>query len=164
MIKLLKTTDLMEILDLFHYSVKEMINSGIDQWDEEYPNEDIINNDLINSNGYGFYIDGKIVSYMAINELYDVEYNDINWKYDHNKSLVMHRLTVHPQYYKRGIAKNMLLFLENYIVESGHTGVRLDTFSKNPGAISLYRKFQYLEAGYVNFRKGKFIVFEKSMY
>ena len=41
--------------------------------------------------------------------------------------------------------------------------IRLDAFGDNPGAIALYRKLGYWEAGMVRFRRGEFLCFEKSL-
>jgi ribosomal protein S18 acetylase RimI-like enzyme len=41
--------------------------------------------------------------------------------------------------------------------------VRLDAFSHNPAALKLYRRLNYCEVGFVDFRKGRFILFEKKL-
>ncbi len=48
---------------------------------------------------------GKCVAYVAINEEQSPEYSQINWFTDGRKVLVIHRLSVHPEFQGKGIAK-----------------------------------------------------------
>jgi ribosomal protein S18 acetylase RimI-like enzyme len=87
----------------------------------------------------------------------------VDWKYIHDKSLILHRLAIHPKHQKQGIARKMMAFYEDYAVQNGFKTIRFDTFSENPAAMNLYKSLGYNIPGYVNFKKGKFWVFEKQI-
>ncbi len=53
-------------------------------------------------------------------------------------------------------------FSEKLAVESGYRSIRLDAFKKNPIAIKFYQDLEYFPAGSVQFRKDRFICFEKA--
>jgi len=56
-----------------------------------------------------------------------------------------------------------MLAAEGVLINMGIKSVRLDTFSENPAALRLYEKLGYKNTGRVNFRKGLFYLFEKSL-
>ena len=63
------------------------------------------------------------------------------------------RMFVLPEFRSKGIARAILTALEKRCIEIGNTSVRLETGSKQPEAIALYKSAGY--AGIVNF--GEFI-------
>ena len=56
------------------------------------------------------------------------------------KACIIHRLCVSPEVQNRGIGKIVLNHIENQLQNIGFESVRLDVFSENPYAISLYKK------------------------
>ena len=57
----------------------EMIKNNIDQWDESYPNSEVISE----YKGSKFYVNGvdnKIIGGVNIDQLQEHAYLDINWK------------------------------------------------------------------------------------
>lgn len=163
MIKKIETADIKSVMNLIGASVEHMFKNGIDQWDSIYPDRDTVSTDIKNSYAYGYFVDNEPAGYMALSTRYDVEYNDVNWKYNHDNSLILHRLTVHPKHQRKGIARKMMAYCEEYAIDNGYNTIRFDTFSENPGAMTLYKSLGYSIPGYVNFRKGKFWVFEKKI-
>lgn len=74
---------------------------------------------------------------------------------------VIHRLCVNPVYQNRGIAAQTLSHIEEELQKSGIKAVRLDVFSKNPFALSLYLGNGYEKVGFADWRKGSFYLMEK---
>ena len=73
---------------------------------------------------YGYFIDKKLVglvSYKVVGEVLDI-----------------HRLAVHPQYFKRGIAKELIEYVENTVTDVKKEIV--STGKDNYPAIKLYEK------------------------
>ncbi len=163
MIKKIEIDQIDLVMELIGASAHHMSKNGIDQWDSLYPDRDTVNTDIKNSYAYGYFMDNEPAGYMALNTNCDVEYNDVNWKYSHDNSLILHRLTVHPEHQRKGIARKMMAFYEEFAIKNGYKTIRFDTFSENPGAMNLYKSLGYNIPGYVNFRKGKFWVFEKQI-
>ncbi len=157
--------DLSDILSLISKCVKHMQSQGLYQWDELYPNSDIIESDLNNEDAYVLKDDGKCIAYVAINEEQSPEYSQVNWHTDGRKVLVIHRLCVHPKFQSKGIAKQMITFCEEMAMTGGYTCIRLDTYSKNQKALKLYEYLDYQKSGQVffPFKPDPFYCFEKSI-
>lgn len=163
MIKKLKIIDLDNACKIFHSVINKMKSQGIDQWDDIYPAMNILKEDILSESAFGYFIDGKPIAYIALNTRFDKEYNDVKWSLNHENSLVVHRLAIHSDFQNQGIGKKLMKFAEEYAVKNKYSGIRFDAFSKNPQALYLYKSLGYQEAGFVTFRKGKFIVFEKAL-
>ncbi|MBK5720869.1 hypothetical protein JGH11_08290 [Dysgonomonas sp. Marseille-P4677] len=65
--------DLDEIEKVLNDVKTNMILNGIDQWDSEYPNMDILQKDFKDQTGFVLVENGKILSYMVLNEICDKE-------------------------------------------------------------------------------------------
>ena len=155
--------DFHHIKDIFGKALLRMTEMGIDQWDEYYPNEDIIKNDIAKGELFAGYLNGIAVSAIVLNERQDPEYSEINWQYRDGKAGIIHRLCVHPHAQGMGIGRKTVAFIEKEALRLQCRHIRLDTFTNNPSALALYRSLGYQYAGDVMFRKGRFHCFEKSL-
>ena len=73
-------TDLENIMKLYRSCVAGMIKNGIDQWDESYPNPEIIIADLQAATYYVAQIKEEIIGGINIDQNQDKTYLDINWE------------------------------------------------------------------------------------
>ena len=110
-----------------------------------------------------FRIDNQIASVFVLNQECDPEYSVGNWKNNDTSFAVVHRLCVNPDFQRTGIGTRTILAAEALLTNMGIKSVRLDAFSENPAALRLYEKLGYQNTGRVNFRKGLFYLFEKSL-
>lgn len=163
MVRQLNINDLSGSFNVVQNAIKGMQGQGLDQWDEIYPDQTVIENDIAKDHAYGFFEDQHQCAYIVLNEESPAEYETVHWKKVTGKFLIVHRLCVAPQSQGKGIARKLMHYSENYAKEQGYTSIRLDTFSKNPAAIRLYEDLGYSKMGTVNFRKGTFYVYEKLM-
>lgn len=162
MIKLLTQNDLPQATSVLTKVKAHMMQQGIDQWDNQYPTKEILQNDIHNKQAFGYFEQDVLMAYMVLNEQCDPEYDDIQWQYP-APFLVMHRLFVCPSQQGKGISSKMLLFVEEYAKQHKYSSIRFDTFAKNPTANAVYLKKKYRFAGTVTFRKGLFNCFEKKI-
>lgn len=158
-----KLLDFENIKDMFQKAIKRMNEIGIDQWDELYPNEDVIKYDIEKKQMYVGYMNKILVSAAVLNQQQEPEYKGIEWKYNEGEICVIHRLCVHPYTQGQGIGKSTILFIEKTALTLRYDYIRLDVFSNNPFALSLYNSLGYEYSGDVIFRKGKFHCFEKAL-
>ena len=161
MIKQISIENAKNAFDIFEDVKSDMIKNGIDQWDELYPDFNIIENDILEEYAYGYFEGEQLVGYIAFNEIFDEEYNDVDWKFHDNKPLIIHRLAVKSKFQDKGIAKKLMQFVETKAKNDGYVVIRLDAFSLNPKALKFYQRLEYTLAGQVYFRKGMFYCFEK---
>lgn len=155
--------DFKEVTALFREAVEHMIRNGILQWDEIYPNEEVLFNDILKDEMYLLLEDSKLVACAVINEEQDEVYQTGSWQYPNERAAVIHRLCVQPKVQGAGNGRRMMKNVEALIRETGYSTIRLDAFSQNAAANRLYEGLGYRLAGEVHFRKGLFYLMEKKL-
>jgi len=155
--------DLNNIMKMYKSCVTGMLKNGINQWDDIYPNTEIISEDLNVRTYYVAEIDGTIVGGVNIDKNQDNTYLAINWKDKSDSFLVVHRLGVKEEFWNKKIGKYLMLFAEKLVIEKRLKSIRLDTYSGNPKAMEFYRRLGYAELGMIDLKpdKDKYYCFEK---
>jgi len=82
---------------------------------------------------YGYYIHDELCGAIAITSENDV--------------IDIHRLIVHPNHFRKGIARQLLHHIEN--VEGSGNVIVVTTGSKNTPAVNLYKQSGYVETGVI---------------
>ena len=149
------TADLGNIMLMYKSCVKGMLKNGITQWDNSYPNADIILADIKARTYYVAKKNGVIVGGINIDENQDHTYLTIDWEDKSNSFLVVHRLAVKEENWGDGIGKKLMLFVEEVAREENYSSIRLDTYSGNPKAMEFYLKLGYSELGTIDLKPNK---------
>ena len=139
-----------------------MVAEGIYQWDEVYPNEEVLAEDIQNQELYLMTEEETLLACIVINESQDEAYGSASWKYNEGRIAVIHRLCVSSEYQGIGIGRKTMQLAEAMIKKAGYSSIRLDAYSDNPYARKLYERLGYTYVGIVRFRKGLFYLMEKS--
>ena len=162
-IRIAKKSDLGNIMRMYNSCVNGMIKNGIDQWDESYPNREIISEDINSKTYYILDIQEQVVGGINIDNNQDPTYLDINWRDNSNAFLVVHRLAVKEEFWNKKIGKSLMLFAEKLVIEKQLKSIRLDTYSGNPKAMEFYLQLGYTELGTINLKpnKNEYYCFEK---
>lgn len=155
--------ELEEIMKVYYEAIKEMDMHNINQWDDLYPDKEIIEEDITKKQLYLGRSNGSIVCAFVINKESDEDYLKGKWQYPHSEYRVLHRLCVNPQFQNMGVGALTLHHIENYLKKEDVEAIRLDVFSGNPFALKMYNKAGYNKTGEVHFRKGKFYLMEKKL-
>lgn len=153
--------NLYEIMELIKSAVISMNQAQIYQWDEVYPDEATIRQDIENNELSIGIVESKIAVIYVINKSCDEEYNNGDWQYPDTEYRIIHRLCVHPDFQNKGVGKITMEYIESELSNEGIESVRLDAFTKNPYAIKLYKKLGYKITGYADWRMGRFYLMEK---
>ncbi len=148
MISLALLKDLEEIDALAVKTIKHMTTSNIPQWTLNYPRKDHYFKDVINNALYIYKEDEKILGAMTVLPENDPPYKTIDgWLKE--KSLVIHRVIVDPDYAKKGIAQTLL----DYVFELGKTceyeSIKIDTHLENYKMRNFLHKNGFIEIGYL---------------
>ena len=156
-------SDLENIMLMYKSCVAGMVENGIDQWDETYPNDEIISEDLNVGTYYVAEMDETIIGGINIDKNQDDTYLSLDWKDKSDSFLVVHRLGVKEEFWNKKIGKDLMLFTEKLVIEKGLKSIRLDTYSGNPKAMEFYRRLGYTELGTIDLKpdKDKYYCFEK---
>ena len=155
--------DLENIMKMYKSCVTGMLENGIDQWDDAYPNTEIISEDLNVGTYYVAEIEGAIIGGVNIDKNQDTTYLALDWEDKSDSFLVVHRLGVKEELWNKKIGKDLMLFTEKLVIEKGMKSIRLDTYSGNPKAMEFYRRLGYRELGTIDLKpnKDKYFCFEK---
>lgn len=156
-------TELQILMDIIKQASEKLQQQGIFQWDEMYPTEEIIREDIRREELYVLSEAEEIFALVVLNEEQDDSYSEANWLGEQENVAVIHRLCVNSVYQHRGIGKKVLAAAEHLLKEKGYKGIRLDAFTNNPYALRLYENTGYRRIGEVTFRKGQFYLYEKSL-
>ncbi|AIQ14206.1 GNAT family N-acetyltransferase [Paenibacillus durus] len=135
--------ELEQIMALIAECVRVMQEGGSDQWDESYPNAEVIAGDIERGTLYVCEEDGAVAGIVVLDEIQLEPYRQVDWVQIEGPHLVMHRLAVHPQVQGKGIARRLISFAENFAEEQGYKSIRMDTYAKNDRALELYRRLGY---------------------
>lgn len=157
-------SDLDEIMKIIEFTQLQFKNEGIDQWQNNYPNHNVIKQDIEDGNSYVFKLEGKIYGTAAIIFDGDENYENIyNGKWLSNeKYAVIHRLAIDFKYRGMGIASMFLKSVEKLCRSKSIFSIKIDTHRDNIPMKNLLFKNGYIECGVIYLRdKSERIAFEK---
>ncbi|MDC7125078.1 MAG: GNAT family N-acetyltransferase [Spirochaetales bacterium] len=160
-IKKLSEQEIDNTFKIYKDATENLISLGINQWDDFYPTKEIILNDIKKESLFGYFEKNTICAAMVLNTEQSPEYSNIDWKFKDKHPLVLHRICVSPKHQRKGIAKKLIIFMEEYAIKNNYKTIRFDTFTKNPYSVKLYNSLGFINSGTVKFRKGEFYCFEK---
>lgn len=158
-------TDLIDIMVIIENAKIYMKENKINQWSENYPNEDVFLADLKENRLYVADIDGKVIGMAVLVLDGDEDYKNIDgkWLID-GKYGVIHRIAVNPDYKSQNVAKNLLDFFENKLKELNYDSIRVDTHKDNKSMLRFIEKNGFQKCGIVYIRKtDERIAFEKPL-
>ncbi len=161
--RLAALNDLDTICSLVSEVIKQMENKGIYQWDSLYPAKEDFYIDINKKNLYIAEDGHKFAAIYVINQEYENEYNKCKWNNSDETACIIHRLCVAPGFQNKGIGKQVLKHIEEQAAELSYTSVRLDVYTQNPYALKLYLHSGYEERGFADWRKGRFMLMEKTL-
>lgn len=150
-----------EIWTMFSDAIAEMNRNNIPQWDEVYPAKEHLQEDIRKGEMCVVVLGAQIVAAYVVNQESDEAYRYAAWQAPESNYRVLHRLCVSPKFQHQGIAGRVMLYIENTLRQQGVESIRLDAFTQNPYALSLYKMLGYEKVGFADWRKGRFWLFEK---
>ncbi len=143
MIRPANISDIEPILDITKSCALHMINNGVFQWNEYYPDKASFINDVRNDELFVYCVSEKVVACISLCKEMDKVYEPVHWKTINDNNLYVHRVAVHPDFQKKGLGKSLMDFAENYAKDKSYVSVRLDTFSENKRNLKFYESRGY---------------------
>lgn len=153
----------MSIVRSAQLSLKEL---GIDQWQDGYPSESVIADDI--THGVGYVIcsdDGAVVGYEVIVLTGEEAYRQIAdeaWNTP-QRYVVVHRLCVSGSCRRCGVAQELMAYAAKYAVANGVNAFRIDTHKGNVRMLSLLRKLGFKYVGVVRYDSGEREAFDMNL-
>lgn len=153
--------DIESILEIISHAKEYMKKNGLTQWNENYPNREIIVKDIENEIGYVLIKDFLIRGYLVIDFAEDEIYKNINgaWK-SSNKYVSIHRCALHKDLRGKGYGNSLFKFAEDLALKKEIYSLRIDTAPNNLIMKHLFEKngFEYCGVVYID---GEKIAYEK---
>ena len=137
------------IMQVMEDAKKSLAAAGSDQWQNGYPNADVIIDDIISGQAYVALEEGELLAYAAVTKSPEVAYEDIyegNWQAGESEYLVFHRIAVAADIQGQGVAQT---FLEGLIEEFDYLDFRSDTHAENKVMQHIFEKLGFKRVGKV---------------
>jgi GNAT superfamily N-acetyltransferase len=150
------------IWEILQQAIQKRKEEGSDQWQDGYPNPDVIADDLSKGIGFVMEVDDQIAGYCAIDINNEPAYDRIegSWLTDGN-FVVFHRAAISKHHIGKGLARKLFASIEEYAIQNGIHSVKADTNFDNLPMLHLFEKLGYTYCGEVYFRNSSRKAFEK---
>ena len=159
--------DIKEIINIIEEAQSYFKENSIDQWQNGYPNEESIMNDIESDESYVLLKDDKIIataylSFSGEND-YDIIY-DGKW-ISQGDYAVVHRVAVSSNMKGQGIARELFKCIEKVCLENNLKHIKIDTHRQNKSMQKFLKKngFEYCGVIYLQDNSER-IAFEKILY
>lgn len=146
-------TDLDEIHLLTKSCANYLIEQKIYQWNSFYPSKKVLENDINLEQLWKLVVNNTITGIIVLTNIEDEEYKNVHWLTNNKFNLYVHRLAVHPNFQKKGYARHLMNFAENFAKNNNFQSVRLDTFSQNKRNLKFYEARNYVQLETIFFQK-----------
>jgi GNAT superfamily N-acetyltransferase len=157
--------DASRIWEILQQAILRRRADGSSQWQDGYPNPEIIKKDIENYQGYVLTEGENIIGYTAVIINDEPAYEAIEGKWLTNSDfVVVHRIAVSEKHVGKGIAKVILGFVEKFAITKGICSIKADTNFDNPAMIRVFDKLGYVYCGEVYFRGNARKAYEKVLY
>ena len=165
MTKLRRTTenDVSRVLEIVEQGKAYLKASGVDQWQNGYPNEAVIVQDITDGYAYVLEMDGEVVGTVALSFDGEPWYDDIDGAWlTEGDFLVVHRMAVHASVRGTDAASEILKAAGRLCEQRGVKSIKIDTHEGNVPMQKLVKKNGFSYCGTVILgREGKRLAFEK---
>lgn len=144
--------DLDLILAVVAQARRAIAKLGIDQWQDGYPEREVIEADIASGIGYAFEFDGRLAGYLALAPSPEPVYAEIDgaWLRD-GAYLTVHRSCAGDGVRGVGLGFAMLEFAEELARERGCSSLRADTHRGNVVMRHLLEKRGFAYCGTVRY-------------
>ncbi len=162
-LSLAQSEDALEVIAILKRCNQRLLSQGIYQWDEQYPSQELIENNIAAQSLFVYHKDNKIVSGITLDDKQPPSYSNITWETVDANPLLIHRTFVDPDFQGQGLGQAMMSFAESYALEYGFNCIRADVHKQNLAALALFQKRGYKVCGELMFprREVAFVCFEK---
>lgn len=157
-----RLADAPAIWEILQQGIERRRADGSSQWQDGYPNPDVVRRDIEQGYGHVLHMDGEIAGYVAIMINDEPAYADIEgaWLSD-GDFVVYHRVAISDRFLGQGLATKLLVGVEQFAHDQGIYSVRADTNHDNHAMLYLFNKLGYTYCGEVYFRGSARRAYEK---
>lgn len=159
-------TDINNIMKIIKQAQAYFKKQSINQWQNNYPNAEIISKDIDDKNSYVLLKDNNIVATAAVSFDGEKTYESIydgQW-ISNNEYAVIHRIAVDNNYKGLGLSSQIMKNVEKLCLNKGVYSIKVDTHEENLSMQKLLKKNKFQYCGVIYLEDGsKRIAFEKTL-
>ena len=156
------TSEIPAIWDILQQAIIRRREDGSDQWQDGYPNPEVIQKDIEKGAGFVLTEGETIIGYTAIMINDEPEYAKIIGEWLSNDDFVVfHRVAILENHLGKGLSKKILEFIEDFALSNNIYSIKADTNFDNPAMLKIFEKSGYKYCGKVYFRGSERKAFEK---
>jgi RimJ/RimL family protein N-acetyltransferase len=149
-----KIEELDLVCDIIEDGKKQLADAGIDQWQNEYPNRNVIKGDIEDGRAVIYNSDDhETLGVAAVIEAPDHAYDTLQgeWQTETDKYVTVHRVAIFSHHQGKGYASQLFRDLFDYIAENHPEAesIRIDTHRDNAKMQHLIEKFGFVKAGQI---------------
>jgi GNAT superfamily N-acetyltransferase len=151
-----------EIWAILEQAINRRKNDGSNQWQDGYPNREVVKNDIEKESGF-FLSEGEtIIGYCAVIVNYEPEYSKIEGKWLTNSDfVVIHRIALSENYLGKNLSKVIIEFVADFAKNNNIKSIKVDTNHDNIPMLKIFEKLGFSYCGIVHFRGSPRKAFEK---
>lgn len=151
-------SDLERIMELVADAQNWFAKQNIDQWQDGYPTREVISSDLQGEVNYVVEYRGVVVATVVVSFDGEPTYAKIDGRgwLNNNPYAVVHRIAVTDRCRRKGIANEILHYVEELCTERGVADIRIDTHRDNLAMRSLLKKMGYSHCGRITLISGAY--------
>lgn len=150
------------IWEILQKAIARRKADGSNQWQDGYPNPEVIQNDIEKEAGYVLTDGNTILGYCAVFINDEPAYEGIDGRWLSNGDFVVfHRVAIAEEYLGKGLAKEMMKFIEDFALAHQIYSVKADTNFDNIPMMKSFEKAGYTYCGEVYFRGSPRKAYEK---
>lgn len=155
-------SEIPQIWDILQQAIAHRKEDGSNQWQDGYPNPDVIQNDIINNAGFVLTEGDTIIGYSAllINDEPAYEKIEGNWL-TNDDFVVFHRVAISENHLGKGLATKLVGFIEEFAISNNIFSIKADTNFDNFAMMKVFEKLGYTYCGEVYFRGSSRRAYEK---
>ena len=151
-----------QIWDILQKAIQRRKEDGSNQWQNGYPNPEVIKADIKKEVGFVLTEGENFVGYCAVLINDETAYAGIEGKWLSSEDfVVVHRIAIAQEYLGKGLAKEMMKFIEEFAVQNNIYSVKADTNFDNFAMMKSFEKVGYVYCGEVYFRGSARRAYEK---
>ena len=160
--RLAKISEAFEIWQILKDAIQRRKEDGSNQWQDGYPNMDVVKNDIERKIGFVLTQNDNIIGYTAVIINDEPDYINIEGKWLTNQDfMVYHRVAISKKFLAKGMAKKMMKLIEEYALSKNIYSLKADTNHDNIPMLKIFEKMGYSFCGTVHIRQSPRKAYEK---
>lgn len=139
--------DIPSILEIYRDASKQMALMGIDQWQNGYPNQELLEDDIKRQESFVLCDGHVVVASAMVSSEKEISYDTIDGAWHHAEPYyVVHRFCVSTTQTRKGYAQKMMhAILEHF----SNPVIRIDTHLDNQPMLAFLEGFGFQRAGLI---------------